>query len=183
MGLNNLHWLSEGVAPIWHNKTPYDQVDIEKYDADVSFAGSCLGLHEGRTELLDALEKSPFKYKRWHEVYNLEHSKMVQISKINIGHSGWPKVRLSMSARDYRIMGAGGFLLTNYVDGMEDWFEIGKMCDVYRTPQECIEKIAYYLAHPELRTAIAEYGYRICHAKHKFSDRIRTMLDIIDSYK
>ena len=182
-GIHSIYWLSEGAAPNWHNKTPYTQEDIEKYDADVSFAGTCLGLHEGRAELLDTLTKSQFKYKRWSEVFNLEHNKMVQISKINIGHSGWPKVDLSMSARDYRIMAAGGFLLTNYVCGMEHWFEIGKMCDVYHTPQECLEKIEYYLARPELRNEIREFGYKMVHARHKFSDRIREMLVLVEEYK
>ena len=178
-GISNIHWLSEGASPIWHNKTPYTQEDIDRYDADVSFAGTCYGIHEGRTELLEALSQSQFKYKRWTEVFNLEHNKMVQISKINIGHSGWPRVELSMSARDYRIMAAGGFLLTNYVDGMENWFEIGKMCDVYHSPQECLEKIEYYLSHPGERTAIASYGYKVVHEKHKFSDRIKTMLEVV----
>ncbi|KKM77022.1 hypothetical protein LCGC14_1374300, partial [marine sediment metagenome] len=93
-----------------------------------------------------------------------------------------PNVQLSMSARDYRIMGAGGFLLTNHVDGIEDWFEIGKMCDTYRSPEECLTKIKYYLEHEDERKTIAAYGQKVVHEKHKFSDRLREVIIRVQNF-
>ena len=183
VGVKNIYWLSEGISPIWHKTEPLKNEDINIYTADAAFAGSEFIAHEGRRELLETLrEENSFEFKHWTSVFNREHNKMCQCTKINIGHSGWPKVELSMSARDYRIMGAGGFLLTNYVEGMEDWFEIGKMCDTYRSPEECLEKIKYYLEHEDERKAMAKYGQKVVHEKHKFSDRLKEVIEKVKNF-
>jgi len=182
-GVKNIYWLSEGISPVWHRPETLSYIDEATYAADVAFAGSDLGIHNGRREILDALENSSFNFVRYTDVFNRAHNKMCQCTKVNIGHSGWPKVELSMSARDYRIMGAGGFLLTNYVEGMENWFEIGKMCDVYRSPEECLEKVKYYLEHEDERKAMAEYGMKVVHEKHKFSDRLKEVIEKVKNFK
>ena len=41
-------------------------------------------------------------------------------------------------------------------------FEEGKEIECYATVEELVEKIDYYLAHPEERKAIAEAGHRRC---------------------
>jgi len=181
-GIENIYWLSEGISPKWHTKTPCTMDDMLKYVSEISFTGNILGLQEGRQELINKLKELP-GFKHFNGIFNLEHNKLCQISKINIGHSGWPKVELSMSARDYRIMGAGGFLLTNHVEGIENWFEVGKMCDTYKSPEECVEKIKYYLENYELRKQIAEYGYRAVQEKHKFSDRLKEIVEHVRRIK
>jgi len=183
-GIENVHWLSEGLSPIWHRTEPLDYNATIDYTADAAFAGSELTVHEGRREILETLRGENFiKFKHWTSVFNREHNKMCQCTKINIGHSGWPKVELSMSARDYRIMGAGGFLLTNHVVGIENWFEIGKMCDTYKSAGECLEKIRYYLKHEDKRKAMAEYGQKVVHKKHKFSDRLEEVVKKVKDFK
>ncbi len=182
-GIENIYWLSEGISPVYHKTEPIDSRDIDLYTADVAFAGSNLTIHEGRLEILEALrEEKKFKFKHWTSVFNREHNKMCQCTKVNIGHSGWPKVDLSMSARDYRIMGAGGFLLTNHVEGIEDWFEIGKMCDTYKSIEECLEKIGYYLKHEDKRRNIAAYGQKVVNEKHKFSDRLKKVIKKVEEF-
>lgn len=175
-GIKRVEWLSEGIDPTIHKRSMVTSQDIMRYNADVSFAGNILGIHVGRKELIARIAEEFNKFKVYSTVFNEEHNKMVQCSHVNIGHSGWPHISLSMSARDYRIMGAGGFLLTNHVKDIETWFEVGKMCDTYRTIDECIEKIKYYLEHDDERYEMAEYGYKVVHEKHKFSDRLRVMI-------
>ncbi len=183
-GIENIYWLSEGISPIWHKSEELSYKDKLAYNADVAFAGSSLGLHSGRSELLNILENSDsLNFIRYTSIFNREHNKMCQCTKINIGHSGWPNVELSMSARDYRIMGAGGFLLTNHVEGIENWFEVGKMCDTYRSPGECLEKIKYYLEHEDERKVMAAYGQKIVYEKHKFSDRLKEVIIKIRYFK
>ena len=182
-GVENIYWLSEGLSPIWHRTEPIEYKDTFAYTADVAFAGSNLAIHNGRHEILKALrEESSFEFEHWTNVFNRDHSKMCQCTKVNIGHSGWPNVALSMSARDYRIMGAGGFLLTNHVEGIEDWFEIEKMCDTYRSPEECLEKVKYYLANDQVRNAMAKYGQKVVHEEHKFSDRLREVIKRVKDF-
>jgi len=184
-GLHNAYWLPEGIDPTIHCKPPkFTMKDHVAYECDVSFCGSLGTIHDGsgRIALIEALKKESFKFEHFSNVFNLEHSKMVNFAKVNIGNSGWPNVECSMSARDYRIMGAGGFLLTNHVNGIEDWFEIGKMCETYHTSTECIEKIKYYLEHVEEAHAMGVYARKVMHEKHKFSNRLQQVVDIAERY-
>jgi hypothetical protein len=179
IGVKNIHWLSEGIAPNWHRKEKLYFKDHIMYDSDTAFAGSTSGIphiYENRNKFINKLKNDISSFKTYTDVFNRDHNRMVQCTKINLGYSAYPGVSLSMSARDYRIMGAGGFLLTNYVNEMETWFEIGKMCDVYRTYDECVDKIRYYIEHENERKIIADYGYKIVHEKHKFSDRLKEII-------
>lgn len=180
-GVKNIHWLSEGIDPTVHYPVEYTADDILKYSADIAFAGSLGGPHNGREEVIKEIQRSYSSFILYCDLFNLDHSKMVQLTKINIGHSGWEDVELSMSARDYRIMGAGGFLLTNYVKGIESWFDPG-MCAMYDHPEGCIEAIGYYLEHEQERKEIAARGCKIVHEKHKFSDRLQEMIQYVKDY-
>lgn len=59
-----------------------------------------------------------------------------------------------------RVMGAGGFVITNYQDGIASSFAIGEEIIVYEDMRDLKEKIAYYLEHEEERKQIAMRGKR-----------------------
>ena len=52
----------------------------------------------------------------------------------------------------------GGFLITDYMPGLEKLFEIDREIVIYRSPEELREKIAYYLDQPEECREIAHRG-------------------------
>lgn len=56
------------------------------------------------------------------------------------------------------IMGAGGFVLSTYCQETAELFEEDKEIVMFKTPEELIEKAAYYLAHEEEREKIAAAG-------------------------
>lgn len=172
--------LQEGIDPAFHNKFDLTEED-NAYACDVLFAGDYQSVvHEGRMELLNHLLEQDFDFKIWggdNYLLNEEHSRACQKAKIVLGHTGWPNVSMSMSARDYRTMGAGGFLLTNHVQDIETWLDVGKECETYKTKEECVEKIKYFLQHDFERKTIAEAGFKAVHEKHKFVDRIKQVLE------
>ena len=175
LGLGTPYWLSEGCDRI-HEMRPAGKTG----EHDVFFAGSIGNLHEDRKEIL-MTAKTLFKNNNivnGLHLVNEDHNDAVGRAKVCIGHSGWPGVELSMSARDYRVMGAKGFLLTNHVKDIETWFDIGKECVTYDSPEDCMEKIRYYLEHEDEREAIAETGYKAAHSKHRLKHRIAEVLDI-----
>lgn len=118
-----------------------------KQDIDVSFIGSTAYYH--RKEYVKKC-----KIKNIVGVYGVEHSKTVSRSKININlcHSAGTSNRL------YKIMAAGGFVLSQPYPGIENDFKVGTELDTFTTPQNLNEKIAYYLKHEGLRRNIAENG-------------------------
>ena len=73
-------------------------------------------------------------------------------------------------------MGAGGFLLTNYVEGYEELFTDREDLVFYHTKEECLELIQHYLPLEEERERIAHNGFVKTHENHKFSDRMREVI-------
>lgn len=182
-GIENIFWLSEGISPAHHFKpTNIIASDYIRYECEVAFAGSVSSFHDGRAEVMKALRDSDFDFEHFQGVFNEDHNKLVTIAHVNLGQSGWPKVKLSMSARDYRIMGAGGFLLTNHVEGIDEWFDIGEMCDTYRTTEECLDKVKFYLNKSTLREKIALRGMEEVHKKHKFTDRLKILIEKVRDF-
>jgi len=88
-----------------------------------------------------------------------------------------------MSVRTYKLMAAGGFVLANYHADMERWIPcVGndKVLDYYKSIDECLEKIHYYLEHPTEREAIARRGQQWA-AKQTYTERMRLVRRHIES--
>lgn len=181
-------YLTEGFDPREHKKEIITESDIEKYGHDVVFAGSKSEIYKtprpyGRIGLIEYLTNKgidlnliSFNIHGADKFLGEDHNKICQCSKIVLGHCGWSNISLANSARDFRVTAAGGFLLTEYVQDMEEFFEIGKEIETYRTPEECVEKINYYLEHDEERKEIAERGYSRAIRDHSFSKRFEKVL-------
>ncbi len=85
----------------------------------------------------------------------------------------------SLNLRVFDVPASGGFLLTDYMPGLEQMFEIGKEVEVYRTPDELREKVEYYLAHPEACREIALRGRERVLRDHTFANRWQTIRAIL----
>lgn len=57
------------------------------------------------------------------------------------------------------IMGAGGFVLSSYCEETAELFEEDKEIVMFRTPEEMLDKIEFYLSHERERETIARAGY------------------------
>lgn len=172
--------LQQGCDPLTHKREKLTEQDHQKYDCDVMFAGGYKStIHHGRIELIEYLKKQDLNFKLYgykNHITDTEQNKANRCAKIVLGNSGWPKLGISMSVREYKIMASSGFLLAQYCKDIEYWFKIGEECDVYKSKEECLEKIRYYLEHDYERRCIAENGYNIVHKNHKYLDRIKIVL-------
>jgi spore maturation protein CgeB len=81
-------------------------------------------------------------------------------SKINLNFSKTQGNRPGWKGRILEVINAGGFLLTEYRPGIEEYLEIGKEIICFRNIEEMIDKIIYYLNHDEERRAIAQAGWK-----------------------
>ena len=168
-------WLVQGIWPEVDNKLG------ERYEHTISFLGSIDGIHEhngGRTTLLRELYSAGYAL-NLEPCYGTNASRCYYESRINLGHAHSPRLGEN-SVRDFKIMGSGGFLLTQWYQGIDDLMNVGAEMDCYNSIEECLEKVKYYLEHTEEREKIAQAGYEACHDKHKYSDRLQT---IIEDYK
>ena len=75
------------------------------------------------------------------------------------------------------IMGAGGFVLTNYCEETAELFEEDKEIVMFRTPEELIQKVDYYLEHEEEREQIARVGHERAMNDYTYEKKIKKLLD------
>ena len=64
-----------------------------------------------------------------------------------------------MKARNFEVPGFGGFILCNYVVGLEDYYDIGREIGVYTNTQDLIKQIKYYLANDKLREQMKKRAF------------------------
>ncbi len=104
--------------------------------------------------------------------------KIFHLSKINLNFTSKP-IRTGLPLRLWDILGAGGFVLTNYQSEIPEYFEVGKDLEVYTSEEDLIEKIRYYLEHEEERKEIAQNGYKKAKEQHSLEARIKTIFKSI----
>ncbi|MGD0211329.1 MAG: glycosyltransferase [Desulfomonilia bacterium] len=87
------------------------------------------------------------------------------------------------SNRLWLTLGCGGFLLTNYVPGMEEFFTNREHLVWYRNEEECVELVKEFLAKPEERERIAAQGYDLVHEHHTFHHFVDKVLSLYEGGK
>lgn len=106
-----------------------------------------------------------------------EMPKIFNLSKINLNFTSKP-IRTGLPQRIWDILGAGGFVLTNYQSELPEYFEIGRELEVFSDESELLDKIGYYLSHEELRKEIAFNGYKRAKEEHSLELRLGRLLEL-----
>ena len=73
--------------------------------------------------------------------------------------------------RLFEVTGTGGFLLTEYYENLQDYFQPGLEIETFKDEKELIEKIYFYLDNPEKRKAIASRGQKRCLSEYSMGKR------------
>jgi spore maturation protein CgeB len=193
----NAEWLTEGCYIEDHSEQVFNSFQQKKYGADVVFIGSLGGIHPNRDKLLKRIADEGFDFKLYGDVFysdstepkwvidhhtgygviNNYHSLVCNTSKIVIGIDGWPERDKSMSARIYRTLCCGGFLLTTHTKNIEELFTPGVHLDVFDNEDDMVEKILYYLQNDDKRQKIAKAGQELVQKEHTFGHRLKKILD------
>ncbi len=80
--------------------------------------------------------------------------------------------------RTFKIPLCGGFEITDDVDCIRKYFVENKEIVIAKNPQDWLEKIDYYIKHPEERTAITEAGRLRVLTDHTYHNRATKMIEI-----
>jgi len=81
--------------------------------------------------------------------------------------------RETANMRIFEATGLGRFLLTEHFDNLARLYAPGREIETYASEAELLDKVRYYLAHPEAREAIAEAGRERCQRDHSMEVRVR----------
>ncbi len=203
----NVFWLTQAFAPSFFQINNIMDKDKKKYFADVTFVGT-LGsksYYLQRRKYLNRVVKEGFKLKWWGPrlpikiatlplifgalgrsyggefIWGQNYAKVSRLSKIFLAFDAAPYIRKSMSERIYMAVGCGAFYMCRHVDGIEDVLEPGKEIVTFKTEDEMVDMISYYLKHDELRRSIARAGQKRVLKEHTYEVRFRQMMEIIES--
>lgn len=110
--------------------------------------------------------------------YYFEMPEVFRKSKINLNMT-LKSIKTGIPVRVLDIMGAGGFVLTNYQMEMEQFFQAGVHYDYYASMEELEEKAAFYLRHDDLRKKIALEGYKKTAEEFNYSKKIKEICEIV----
>ena len=91
--------------------------------------------------------------------YYTEMYQIFKASKINLNIT-LKILQTGMPLRTLDVLGAGGFLLSNYQEELMTNFIPDEDLVLYSSIEDAVEKASYYLSHNELREKIAQNGCR-----------------------
>ena len=88
-------------------------------------------------------------------------------------------IRTGIPLRALDIMGAGGFLLTNYCPELSEFMVDGEDFVAYSDVNDCCEKASYYLRHEDERRRIAQNGREKTAKYFNYDVQIGKMTDVL----
>ncbi len=91
-------------------------------------------------------------------------------SRINLNSHVRPDGYLYLNERFTNVLGSGGFMMVDRVNGIEELQADGKAFEIYDDIGDLVEKCRFYLANEEARLKIAAQGLAL--ARQRFSNTI-----------
>ena len=88
----------------------------------------------------------------------------------------------TINMRIFETLGTGCFLITEHFEGLKRYFKPDEELVTFRSKDELIEKIRYYLDHPKEREAIAKRGQKRCLSDYSMEKRALAFDQIIQKH-
>jgi len=169
----------------------------EEFQYQTAFVGSLTDQHIERIGLLsqiasahpvdlwgygiETLEpKSPLHASYHGQAWGLDMYNILYNSNITLNNHGKIAGRFANNMRLYEATGVGTLLITDYKDNLHTLFEPGSEVIAYKSTEECVELVTYYLAHKEERQAIARAGQQRTLREHSYLHRMQELVNIIE---
>lgn len=165
----------------------------------VSFVGSLLGAHASRRRFLNYVcqrvpvevwghgfdhvsRDSPIHSRYNGTAWGLRMYRILQSSQISLNHHIDVAERYANNMRLFEATGVGTLLITDWKSNLHEMFKLAKEVVAYRSPEECVELIQYYLEHEEERDAIARAGQHRTLREHTYYHRMQELVYLVQQY-
>ena len=187
-GIKNCFYLPFGADLECYKRT----IPVE-YQCDVGFVGAWDQNRQNLLQSLTGFDNVSIWGPKWRKkdnkmlkiikgdgIYNNDAAKFYSFTKINININAWYNyIPSGVSLRIFDIPACGGFLITDFVEELPDLYKLPDEMETFKTQDEFIDKIKYYIKNASLREKIAENGYKRVIADHTYEIRMKQLLDII----
>jgi len=124
--------------------------------------------------LFKPLAKGPVPFTRICEVFS-SHEVILNFSNVwsdgRVGSKLIPHVRL----RDFEAPMCRTCFLTGYTDEIAEFYRIGKEIDTYNSVEEFLDKVRFYLSHPQAAEKLRELGYQRARRDHTWVCRFKQL--------
>ena len=191
--VKDCYFLPQACSPDIHK--PFNNIDKDLYEADVSFMGAA---YHNRVQSFPRLLDLDFKI--WGEGWNLETPLGRQVQNNNKRISTEETVRIYNSAkinlnlhsssyhyginpdgdfvnpRTFEISACRGFQLVDNRKHLSRMFKVGEEIITFDTLDQMRDQIDYYLARPEERNAIALKSSKRVLGEHTMKHRMQELL-------
>jgi spore maturation protein CgeB len=190
LGLN-VHYLPEACNPQWHKPMEVPSAEGERYRCDVAAVGT---FHYYRARMLEGFEG--YNLKIWgnncppwiissikerythHYAAEEEKAKAYGSAKVLVNTMLYSEIE-GVNCTLFEAAGCGAFQIADWKPALPDLFVPEKEVVTFTTKRELMDKVDYYLAHPEERRAIAARAYRRAHREHTYEVRLQKMFEIL----
>lgn len=181
-------YLPMGVDPKDYHVDLLTDYDRTKFECDVCFVGAA---YPERVDLLTSVANMGVRLKifGWHDWRKTplskyyhgplrisEMAKAYHCARVAINSNLQPAMG-SVNLKTFEIPASGGFELCDDQRDLHDLFDINKEIAVYRSKDDMMEKIRYYLDHDQERAMIAHAGHERVLRDHTLDRRILRVLD------
>ena len=171
IGFEKVFWLPA------FNISPHKQPYYEDKRYKVTFVGQAGKWHPYRKYILQYLKANgvPVNY------FQLPPPKAAEIyaqSLVNLNVS----LNGDLNLRVFEVLSSGGFLLTDKLtmeSGLELLFKDGQHLVCFENDRDLLDKIQYFLKHPDEAKAIAQNGYEEFERNHTPEKKIKELNDYI----
>ncbi|MGN0350680.1 MAG: glycosyltransferase [Roseburia sp.] len=109
--------------------------------------------------------------------YFKEMPRIFRTSKINLNIS-LRSITSGIPLRALDIMGAGGFLLSNYQPELAEYFIDGEEMVLFESEEDMLWKIKYYLEHEQERKRIAYNGWRKVQREFSYETQLKKIMEL-----
>lgn len=151
---------------------------------DVCFVGANYGI---RSRIVKAIEKRGIKVTCYgvgwpnglidvKKLPNLFARSRIILGVGTIGHC---TDFYSLKMRDFDGPMSGSLYITHNNPDLSDLYEIGKEIVTYRQPEECADKVVYYLHHPKEAISIGRAGRIQAEREHTWEKRFEKILTFL----
>lgn len=176
----------------------YETGKVDK-QFDISFVGGVSPAHKSRWQLLEKVsEKYPLAWfgygveslprqsalrRAWRgEVWGRQMYRTLAASKLTLNCHIDAAEGYANNSRLFEATGVGTCLVTDWKKNLNDFFVEGKEVVTYRDSQELMEKIDYYLDHPEESRQIAQRGCEKTIGHHNYEIMMERLSRIFENH-
>jgi hypothetical protein len=169
-------------------------------DVEVSFVGSISLDHRQRIALLEAVA-ARYDLKLWGnrpqalpassplhrcfqgEVWGAEMYQVLRRSRITLNSHIDLAGREAGNMRLFEATGVGAFLLTDFKDNLDTLFAPDREVGVWRSIDDCLDRIGQYLRDDQARATIARAGQARTMSQHTYRHRAIEILGFVDGLR